>query len=266
MILDEALHRLSQPDNPDDLFDTFSALASDLGYAAVSYIDGRPGPAPGEPELFVRTTVREDFLNTYLSEGYINHDPLIAMAKRQAAPLTWADVPEYHASQLATRQAVSKLESTTRGRSKQDAQRAIAVMTAAADHGYTQGYVIPTHTVDPLGRLASAVVSLFWTQKPEGLATSDSAPSWLRLSALYMHERVVSMRLTPVTQLPTLTQREQEALVWASRGKTVEETGEIIGVSGRTVTFHLQNVLEKLGCYSKIHAVAKAIQMGLIHP
>ncbi|MEA1647771.1 autoinducer binding domain-containing protein [Nitrospirillum sp. BR 11164] len=262
MILDEALNRLGQPDNPEDLFNTFSQLARDLGYAAVSYIDSRPGPAPGEPDLFVRTTVREDFLHTYLSEGYMSHDPLMVMAKRQAAPLTWADVPEFHASL----QAPSKLDLPARGRAKQDAQRAIAVMTSAADHGYTQGYVIPTHTVDPQGRLASAVVSLFWTQKPEGLISPDSAPAWLRLSALYFHERVVSMRLTPVTPPPTLTQREQEALVWASRGKTVEETGEIIGVSGRTVTFHLQNALEKLGCYSKIHAVAKAIQMGLIHP
>ncbi|ASG23817.1 helix-turn-helix transcriptional regulator [Nitrospirillum viridazoti] len=262
MILDEALNRLGQPDNPEDLFNTFSQLAQDLGYAAVSYIDSRPGPAPGEPDLFVRTTVREDFLHTYLSEGYMSHDPLMVMAKRQAAPLTWADVPEFHASL----QAPSKLDMPARGRAKQDAQRAIAVMTSAADHGYTQGYVIPTHTVDPQGRLASAVVSLFWTQKPEGLISPDSAPAWLRLSALYFHERVVSMRLTPVTPPPTLTQREQEALVWASRGKTVEETGEIIGVSGRTVTFHLQNALEKLGCYSKIHAVAKAIQMGLIYP
>lgn len=62
----------------------------------------------------------------------------------------------------------------------------------------------------------------------------------------------------------TLSARQLECLSWASQGKTSQETALILGVSARTVNFHLYNAFEKLNVHSKNAAVARAIQLDLL--
>jgi len=61
-----------------------------------------------------------------------------------------------------------------------------------------------------------------------------------------------------------LSARQTECLWWASQGKTSKETALILGVSERTVNFHLHNAFHKLGVHSKNAAVAKAILQNLL--
>jgi DNA-binding CsgD family transcriptional regulator len=61
-----------------------------------------------------------------------------------------------------------------------------------------------------------------------------------------------------------LTVREVECLRWVSLGKTAEETGTILGISRRTVEFHLGNATQKLGAVNKIHATTLALARGLL--
>jgi DNA-binding CsgD family transcriptional regulator len=63
-----------------------------------------------------------------------------------------------------------------------------------------------------------------------------------------------------------LTPREQECLRWTSLGKTAGELAEILAISERTVNFHVQNFVRKLGASSKLHAVMVAIDRGLLGP
>ena len=62
----------------------------------------------------------------------------------------------------------------------------------------------------------------------------------------------------------TLTAREREVLCWTAEGKTACEIGQILSISERTVSFHVNNILEKLGATNKVQAVVKAISAGLI--
>jgi DNA-binding CsgD family transcriptional regulator len=57
-----------------------------------------------------------------------------------------------------------------------------------------------------------------------------------------------------------LSSREQEVLQWVARGKTAPEIGCILGISKRTVDFHVNSAVEKLNAANRIHAVAIAIQ------
>jgi DNA-binding CsgD family transcriptional regulator len=66
--------------------------------------------------------------------------------------------------------------------------------------------------------------------------------------------------------LPNLTDREREVLVWACRGKTRTETAELLNIGERTVEFHFENAMKKLGVFNKFHAIAVAIHLGLISP
>ena len=61
-----------------------------------------------------------------------------------------------------------------------------------------------------------------------------------------------------------LTCREREVLYWTAQGKGCWETGHIVGISERTVKFHLANVYRKLNVVNRAQAVARAAQINLI--
>jgi DNA-binding CsgD family transcriptional regulator len=61
-----------------------------------------------------------------------------------------------------------------------------------------------------------------------------------------------------------LSAREEECLLWAAQGKTSKETGLILGVTERTVNFHLYNAFDKLKVHNKNAAVARAITLNLL--
>jgi DNA-binding response OmpR family regulator len=63
-----------------------------------------------------------------------------------------------------------------------------------------------------------------------------------------------------------LGDRERETLTWAARGKTFAEIGEILGLSRRTVEFHLDNARKKLGVPTRTQALIKAAIGELIDP
>jgi len=64
----------------------------------------------------------------------------------------------------------------------------------------------------------------------------------------------------------SLSEREIEALMWSARGKTSGEIATILGLSKRTVDFHIDNARQKLGVATRIEAVVKAASAGLIKP
>src|ERR1700722_4067037 len=55
-----------------------------------------------------------------------------------------------------------------------------------------------------------------------------------------------------------LNDREAEALTWVARGKTSVEIAQIIGLTKRTVDFHIDNARAKLGASNRTEAVLKA--------
>jgi DNA-binding response OmpR family regulator len=63
-----------------------------------------------------------------------------------------------------------------------------------------------------------------------------------------------------------LAQREIETLTWAARGKTSAEIAEILGLSKRTVDFHIERARGKLGVATRVQAVIKATSVQLIEP
>src|SRR6266849_8392191 len=63
-----------------------------------------------------------------------------------------------------------------------------------------------------------------------------------------------------------LNDREVETLTWAARGKTSSEIAQILGLSKRTVDFHIDNAREKLGAATRVEAAIKAATSRLIEP
>src|SRR5690606_990708 len=61
-----------------------------------------------------------------------------------------------------------------------------------------------------------------------------------------------------------LTERELTCLRWAAVGKTSWEMGAILGLSERTVNFHVHNACRKLGVHSRQAAITAVLQAGLL--
>ena len=88
----------------------------------------------------------------------------------------------------------------------------------------------------------------------------------LQLFAVHAQEAALRV-LSPAPVLsdrPSLTPRELEALRWTMSGKTAWELGAILGISERTAVLHITNAMHKLNCASKHQAVLKALRLGLI--
>ena len=94
---------------------------------------------------------------------------------------------------------------------------------------------------------------------------SASQLSQAREFALNIHQAVQRVvKEGEVTPEVKLTNREHECLQWAAAGKTNWEIGTILGVSKRTVIFHLQNAAGKLNTTNRYHTIAQALALGLI--
>jgi DNA-binding NarL/FixJ family response regulator len=68
------------------------------------------------------------------------------------------------------------------------------------------------------------------------------------------------------SQLIELNDREIETLTWSARGKTSDEIALILGLSKRTVDFHIDNARTKLGVATRTQAVVQAVAGRLIEP
>ncbi|MGA2129966.1 MAG: response regulator transcription factor [Xanthobacteraceae bacterium] len=83
---------------------------------------------------------------------------------------------------------------------------------------------------------------------------------------------IIAARLSRVARsdvwprLIDLNDREVETLTWAARGKTSADIAEILGLSKRTVDFHIDNARAKLGVATRIQAAIKAATGRLIDP
>lgn len=70
--------------------------------------------------------------------------------------------------------------------------------------------------------------------------------------------------LKPAPNTPKLTKRELEILNLVKDGMTNWKISEKLIISQNTVKFHLTNIMRKLGIRSRAHAIAKAMDMGII--
>jgi DNA-binding response OmpR family regulator len=83
---------------------------------------------------------------------------------------------------------------------------------------------------------------------------------------------IITARLAGVARaglwpkLIELNDREVETLTWAARGKTSAEIAVILGITKRTVDFHVDNARTKLGAPTRTAAVIKAAAGRLIEP
>lgn len=250
MKLEADLAAVALTKTQDDLEALMARFVADRGFSSYCFVDSSNRHAL-EP---YHINTDQAWAREYLLQGFVDVDPVLSRARRINLPFTWSDAV------LPQRRAQIK-------------PGAMLTMEAAADYGFTEGLVVPFHSVDDLGRLRSMLCSFFWREKPKEFQKMllDVAPE-MHIYVIYWMERSRDLRdppsdlrnvvsLSEVPRRPRLTDRERDVLSWAARGKTVPETAEILGVSAQTVKKQVRSACERLQAGSKTHAVAKAITL-----
>lgn len=129
----------------------------------------------------------------------------------------------------------------------------VVILTAYDDEAFVrslaphvEGYVLKDETTAAVIRAIRAV-----TQGD----TWFSQPIVDRLAQLNSEESIQPNE-------PALTRREWEVLRLLAGGKTNREIAQELDIRPRTVAFHMENLLTKLGVSNRVQAVTKAVQCG----
>lgn len=83
----------------------------------------------------------------------------------------------------------------------------------------------------------------------------------------YLDPRIankVLAELRPHKHTTTLSDREREVLRLVAEGLANKQIAQSLGVTERTVKYHVTSILNKLGAENRAHAVALAAQRGLL--
>jgi DNA-binding CsgD family transcriptional regulator len=120
------------------------------------------------------------------------------------------------------------------------------------------GLIVPVHRAS---ELMGGMV--FGGEKPD---TSPLVRALLQVASHAAVDRVDGLKnqTVPPTAL-TLSARETQCLTYIAAGHEDEEISRILGISPRTVRFHVDSAKAKLGVNSRVQAVTKALRARLIN-
>lgn len=237
----EVIDALAEADCVDNLHSVCASVCSDHGFDRFIYGARIPTSFIKPYFIFISGYPRE-WRDHYTANNYMVVDPTVQYCAQNITPMAWDDRLLNSESQEIRR-----------------------FMSEARDFGITSGVSFPVHTAQ--GDFAMLSFASEKPGKPQRGCIQRVLP-FGQLFTAYLHEAVRRVFDSDVLALQKvdLTQRERECLLWATEGKTAWETSQILNISERTVTFHLQNVQGKLGVNNRQQAVARAVSMGIIEP
>ncbi len=86
----------------------------------------------------------------------------------------------------------------------------------------------------------------------------------LKILGDYFHSHMLRRNGVDTSDALVVSARELDCLRWVAAGKSAWEASVILGISERTVRFHLNSAREKLNCTTTTQAVAKVVAQQLI--
>ncbi|CAI1622478.1 Regulatory protein SdiA [Serratia liquefaciens] len=209
--------------------------AQALGFEYFSYTVFSCYPA-SRPKMLIEGNYPAQYLEDYRKLRIYLQDPMIEQAHHSTLQFYWdepfyRDKPElwWRMAQYGIREGWSQ--------SVKDCYGRLGILTFA-------GKSIPT-------------------QSPQAGARNETFFLWLAQTAhKTLREALISVNDEAIKDVLTL--REKDILRWCSEGKTSEETALLMGLSERTVNFHIGNSIKKLSVANKTAATAKAVYLQLI--
>ena len=138
------------------------------------------------------------------------------------------------------------------------------VMGLAAEFGLRNGISFPLHGAAG----ENGILSFITRERASSDLMLESSPilSWMSNYIFEAAIRIVRQSMREDDPQEPLTERETECLFWASEGKTSGEIACILGITERTVNYHLNQVTRKTGSMNRYQAIAKGVSSGILLP
>jgi len=133
----------------------------------------------------------------------------------------------------------------------------VTVMNMAGDFGLRHGLA------GGLGQKENNLASLF-SFSSDTNRFKNRHREILDLLMPHIHQALSRVNSPSKKRRENLSAREKEVLRWMMEGKTNWEISMILNISERTVKFHVQNIERKLEAVNKAHAIALAMDSGLV--
>lgn len=235
----EIVHYAAQAETPEDVKHVLIRAKSFLPFERLIGGLVRFGPQ-GTFEGFsdvLNVNFQEEWLYLYWKNRYAEVDPVLHALMKSQQTQVWSEVyanvtSEREKEFVETATSFGLIDGVTAG--SLDPSCGVATFFAFAGGDATEHARFVT-LLDYLGQ------HLHWALLR---ATSKTSPS-------------SGMCVT------TLSPREVTILNWIKNGKTNWEISQIIGITERTIRFHVESIFSKLDVSSRSQAVAVAVQHGL---
>lgn len=233
---EDQLNALLKAGSTQDFFSHLTSIAHDLGFDYCAY--GLREQLPiSQPRVITLNNYPAKWQEIYQRRNYLLIDPTVYHCMHSVLPIVWSD-NIFDSSRELWEEARS----------------------FGLRHGWAQSSRGP-RGVGGMLTLARSDENLSHLE----LRDKHSKMAWLSQVALVGMSRCLPTKLIRSTESqPQLTQREITVLRWTADGKTSWEISEILGISERTVNFHINNALSKFGVPNKIAATVKALVLGIL--
>lgn len=98
----------------------------------------------------------------------------------------------------------------------------------------------------------------------EAIDLDDRTLSFNHARCFSLFEACAAARGAMPAQAHAISKRERECLSLTANGHTSEEIAAMLGLSVHTTNQHIGRIMQKLDATSRMHAVAKALRLGVI--
>ncbi|RXJ71247.1 hypothetical protein CS022_21545 [Veronia nyctiphanis] len=193
-----------------------------------------------EAELFMVNNYPSEWLTRYFEHSYKHTDPVVMHCLNGITPILWQNT-----------EVICQVKP----------ECDINIMYEAQEFGLQDGITVPLRGMGGEFGLFS-----YSTDTVIGMDDQMQISSIMLGIVPFLYEAISRIQAKKSGVDIKLTQRELECMKWTAEGKTAWETAQILGVSERTVNFHVNNVIEKMGASNRQHAVAKVLLKGHLLP
>jgi LuxR family transcriptional regulator len=231
---EDIIHELTTVQCEEVLFKVLVDIARKLDFDYCAY--GLRTPIPvSRPEFVVINNYPKNWQKRYYENKYLSIDPTVSHGVHSLEPIVWDD----------------KVFVSVRD-----------FWEEARSYGLRFGWAQSSRDVHGV----AGMLTLARSGEPlivDELREKSLKMSWLAQCSHFGMSRIISNKLLPETDI-ALTKREVRVLQWTADGKTSSDISKILGITERTVNYHINNVIKKLGTTNKVAATVRAVVLGIL--
>jgi DNA-binding CsgD family transcriptional regulator len=202
-------------------------------FVGINVLD--PGAVTNVGVLFGQT--HDAWERHYAEQNFGEHDAVVRELGANMDPVFWSDVRNRRPLEMEE----------------------LRIFNEAGEFGLKEGFITPIHNLD--GSMSAVLLC-----GADADARDPDTRAAAHLLSLYYGSiaqrirRAEHLRMTAPVQL---TARQIECLKWVRHGKSSNDIGDMLGLSGRTVDHYLADACARLGVRTRHQAVIDAALRGV---